>query len=75
MRVSAWWGYDIAKLGFETRPTPVVEWTDDGRPLIQYAKGEPPGPRPRSGGKPDLKVMASRLEQEIRDLEARSKRR
>jgi len=43
MRVSAWWGYDMANLGFKTRPTPVVEWTEDGRPLIQYAKGEPGG--------------------------------
>lgn len=75
MRVSAWWGYDMAKLGFRTRPTPVVEWTEDGRPLIQYAKGEPGRsvniPMERGGATPDLKVMASRLEQEIRDLEAK----
>lgn len=67
MRVSAWWGYDMAQIGFKTRPTPVVEWTDDDRPLIQsiYINAQQRGP------KPDLKAMANRLEQEIRDLEAK----
>ena len=78
MRVSAWWGYDMANLGFKTRPTPVVEWTEDGRPLIQYAKGEPGGsaniPVQRDGVEGNRQVMVSRLEQEIRDLEAKVER-
>jgi len=78
MRVSAWWGYDMASLGFKTRPTPVVEWTEDGRPLIQYAKGEPGGaaniPVQRGGAEGNRQVMVSRLEQEIRDLEAKVER-
>lgn len=41
MRASAWWGYDAAKRGFPRRPTPVVMWTKDDRPLIQSVRDEP----------------------------------
>ena len=39
MRESAAWGFQMAQLGFKTVPVPIVEWTDDGRPIIKYARG------------------------------------
>lgn len=78
IRESAAWGYDMAKLGFKTRPTPVIEWTEDGRPIIVYGRGEigpsitieDATPRPND----PIRVVEMRirgLEEAIRGLESR----
>lgn len=40
IKESAGWGYDMAGIGFQSRPVPVIEWDDNGRPRILYASGE-----------------------------------
>lgn len=40
IRDSAAWGFDMAALGFESHPVPVIEWTDDGTPRIRRAIGQ-----------------------------------
>lgn len=34
------WGWDMAQLGFKSRPIPVIEWSEDGLPNIRYGKGQ-----------------------------------
>jgi hypothetical protein len=34
------WGWDMAQLGFKSRPIPVFEWSDDGRPTVRYDLGQ-----------------------------------
>lgn len=57
------WGWEMAQLGFRSAPTPVIRWSADGQPEIQYGVGQG-GPSTK-----DLAIRAHRLESEIRALE------
>ena len=37
---SASWGYNMAKIGFQGTPAPVIQWDMAGRPQILYARSE-----------------------------------
>lgn len=73
IRDSAGWGWDMAQLGtFKSRPAPVIEWSDDGLPLIVYGEGQ------RRTGLASLVARdpvvdrterVQRLEKAIRDLQ------
>jgi hypothetical protein len=70
IRDSAGWGYDMAKLGFKSRPVPKIDWTEDGRPRILYGKGEQP-----RASQPEFSVNAKvrNLEKAIIELERQLK--
>lgn len=77
IKESAGWGYDMAKIGFSTRPVPVIDWDAKGRPKIQYARGETPEELNRAippvrvvtAGSSSRADSVTRLEDEIRKLE------
>lgn len=45
MRDAAGWGYDVARMRFQTRPVPEVDWSEDGRPRIRFGTGSGEEPR------------------------------
>jgi hypothetical protein len=75
IRESAAWGFDMAHLGFTTRPIPVIEWDHNGRPAILYGTSKPPSsaPVPRQirtdAADATSPGAVKRLEREIQQLE------
>lgn len=61
------WGYDMAQIGFRSRPRPVIEWTPGGHPIIQYGVGTQHDPRSDMDSATRRRVED--LEQEIRRLD------
>jgi hypothetical protein len=70
IRDSAGWGWDMAGIGFKSRPLPVIEWTSDGSPRILYGEGK--------SGRPGWTLVSGRhgaeygrrLEREIKEIES-----
>lgn len=74
IRESAGWGYDMATLGFKSRPVPEIIWDDQGRPQILYARGQTEEEEREQYLSPILRArpvteQVRRLEEEIRQLE------
>lgn len=61
------WGYDMAKIGFRSRPRPVIEWTSDGHPIIKYGVGDD---GTRAAMDWSTRDEVEKLENEIRRLDA-----
>lgn len=62
---SATWGYDMAKAGAKSHPTPTIDWTPAGRPLITSASIPGSGEGRSHPGVANREVRRAILEREF----------